>query len=285
MMRPVKTPPANLLGTLIVASLVATSLVHLGDAQGKSGEEIFMTVCKACHTGGGGRLVGPDLLGVTTRRDPAWLLKFVRSSQSLVKAGDPTAVALFDKFKIPMPDHHFSDAEIRATLAFTKKAPPGGWVATVPEVPASEAEILLGQKLFQGKERLANGGPSCISCHDVTNDAIISGGILARELTTVFGRLGGAGVRSILGAPPFPVMQKAYEGRPLEVNEVTALVGFLERVSAQQKDHMPRDTGIMLAISGLIGVVLLLGFYSLLWGHRRRGSVNQDIYDRQVKST
>jgi hypothetical protein len=80
-------------------------------------------------------------------------------------------------------------------------------------------------------------------------------------------------------------MQQAYKDHPFEENEVTAIVGFLESVSATQRNHMPRDTGIMLAISGVVGVILLLGFYSLVWGRRRRGSVNQDIYDRQVKST
>lgn len=284
-MRPVTTTPAGLLGTLFLASLTATLLLHPGEARAKSGKEIFTTSCVACHTVGGGKLVGPDLLGVTERRDADWLLKFVKSSQSLVKAGDPIAVKLLDEFKVPMPDQPLSDAEIKAVLEYTKQAAPGAAAAAGPVKKASEADILLGQELFQGDKRLENGGPSCVSCHDVTNDAIISGGVLARELTTVFGRLGGPGVRAIIGAPPFPVMQQAYKDRPLAEGEVTALVGFLESVSAKQKNHMPRDTGIMLAISGVVGVVLLLGFYSLIWGRRRRGSVNQAIYDRQVKST
>ena len=98
--------------------------------------------------------------------------------------------------------------------------------AAQPEAsgPPSNDQVLLGQGLFQGTTRLANGGPTCNSCHDVTNDAVIGGGILATELTTVFSRLGGPGVRAILGSPPFPVMQQAYVDKSLTEAEVAGLV-------------------------------------------------------------
>ncbi len=35
---------------------------------------------------------------------------------------------------------------------------------------------------------------------------------------------------------------------------------------------------------GVLGAAILLGLYSVFWNGRLRGSVNQDIYDRQVKS-
>ncbi len=283
-MRPVKTNPSRLIGTALAVALVATSLLQTEDAHAKSGKEIFTTLCAACHTVGGGKRVGPDLLGVTERRKADWLVKFVKSSQSMVNAGDPVAKALLEEFKVPMPDQNLSDTEIKAVLEYTKQKVAGAKPAA-PMKKATKEQVILGGKLFQGEVRLKNGGPSCVACHDVTNDAIISGGVLARELTTVFGRLGGGGVRAILGAPPFPVMQQAYADHPLEEGEVTALVGFLAEVSSKQKNHMPRDTGIMLAISGVVGVILLMGLYSVVWGRRRRGSVNQDIYDRQIKSS
>ena len=34
-----------------------------------NGEQLFKTNCTACHTIGGGRLVGPDLIGVTNKRN------------------------------------------------------------------------------------------------------------------------------------------------------------------------------------------------------------------------
>jgi mono/diheme cytochrome c family protein len=251
------------------------------------GEQAFTTVCIACHTIGGGRLVGPDLAGVADRRPEAWIISFVQGSQAVVASGDSTAVALFGEFNnIPMPDNPLSDDQVRAVIAYIQRTETGAAASPPAAIaPATPGQIRLGLELFQGTTRLANGGPTCNSCHDVTNDAVIGGGILARELTTVFTRLGGPGVRAILGSPPFPVMQQAYADRPLTEEEVAALVGFLEKADAEQALHQPRDYGIKLFGTGLAGAVVLLGLYSLMWGGRKRGSVNQEIYDRQASSS
>ncbi|MBM3435704.1 MAG: cytochrome c, partial [Bacteroidetes bacterium] len=50
--------------------------------------------CTACHTIGKGKLIGPDLKGVNDRHNEAWLLSFIRSSQTMIKNGDPVAVKL-----------------------------------------------------------------------------------------------------------------------------------------------------------------------------------------------
>jgi hypothetical protein len=44
--------------------------------------ELFSRQCSSCHTIGKGDLVGPDLNGVTGRRDRAWLARFIRSSRA-----------------------------------------------------------------------------------------------------------------------------------------------------------------------------------------------------------
>ncbi len=279
----------SLLATLafVGSIMVAGVLLSPDVARAKTGEEIFQSGCNACHTIGGGRLVGPDLLGVSERRSEEWLVKFVQHSQAMVEAGDPVAVALFEEHnKVAMPDQPLTKAEILAVAEYAKT--PHVAAAAQPAEPApvelTEEDIVLGQNLFQGRVRLSNGGPACNSCHDVTNDAVIGGGILAKELTTVFSRLGGPGVRAILGSPPFPVMQKAYEDDPLTESEVKALVGFLEQADRDKSLQQPRDYGMGLFASGVAGSGILLGIYSLLWRRRKRKSVNQSIYDRQVKS-
>jgi hypothetical protein len=80
-------------------------------------------------------------------------------------------------------------------------------------------------------------------------------------------------------------MQQAYVDRSLTETEVTGLVAFLQHTDAEQGLHQPRDYGIRLLGAGLGGALVLLGLYTMAWGGRKRGSVNQEIFDRQVKST
>jgi len=96
--------------------------------------------------------------------------------------------------------------------------------------------------------------------------------------------MGGTGVRAILGKAPFPVMEAAYIDKALTDKEIFALVAFLQNADEQHAYKRPMDYGIGLLISGVIGAFILFGFYSLLWLRRRKDSVNQKIYDRQVKS-
>ena len=251
-----------------------------------SGQASFEQKCAVCHTLSADRLVGPGLAGVMTRRDRAWIKRFIMQPDQMIASGDSTAAALVDEYLVVMPNLAITDGEAEALIAFLSgeegAAAPTAQPAAVQ--PATEEQILLGQDLFQGKTRFAKGGPTCNSCHEVTNDAVIGGGVLAAELTTVFSKLGGPGVRAILGSPPFPVMQRAYQDKPLTDEEVVALVGFLQRADAEQALHQPRDYGIKLFGAGVVGTLLLLGLYSLLWSGRLRGSVNQSIYDRQIKS-
>ncbi len=87
---------------LFVMLLISTTASANPIEEGKS---IFMTRCAACHNVNQ-KLTGPALAGVNERRSIDWIINFVHSSQTMVKKGDPQAVALFEQFnKIPMPDH------------------------------------------------------------------------------------------------------------------------------------------------------------------------------------
>jgi Cytochrome c. len=81
----------------------------------------FESKCLACHSIAGGDKLGPDLFGVTKRHDEAWLARWLKSPEQMVKT-DPTAKALLDKWKIPMPDQGLSDEEIKGYLAYFKWA-------------------------------------------------------------------------------------------------------------------------------------------------------------------
>ena len=149
---------------------------------------------------------------------------------------------------------------------------------------AKPDEIQRGQDLFEGKVRFANGGPSCNACHHVKSDALLGGGVLASELTLVFSRMGRQGVSAILGNTPFPVMQAAYAGKEFSQKEINALVGFLQNADKEQDRQMPKEWGWRMFSASAGGVVVLLGIFSLAGRRRKKRCVNQDIYDRQVKS-
>lgn len=278
----------------VLLLIVGSTVSYSTEADQLEGAAYFKQMCVACHTINGGILVGPDLANVHERRSDEWLQGFIKSSQTLINSGDPEAVAVFEQFnKIVMPDPPFSDDQIAAIIVYIKAAS-GGEAETAEQeqaaaltetgVGGTEEDIIMGQNLFQGKTRLANGGPSCISCHHVKNDAIIGGGILAKELTNVFSRMGAPGVRAILGSAPFPVMQQAYLNKPLTDEEIFSIISFLQQADRDHMFQQPRDYGVKLAGTGVVGLIVLLGVYSLLWHNRKKKPVNEDIFDRQVKS-
>ena len=107
--------------------------------------EANFAVCKACHTIGGGKLIGPDLKGVTERRDAAWLLSFIKNSTAMVESGDPIAVQVWEEHnKIPMPPNpQLNDDQIRDILLYIENdgVIKGGETATVEDSSATEEEV------------------------------------------------------------------------------------------------------------------------------------------------
>ena len=80
---------------------------------------LFATRCAACHTLGGGAGVGPDLAGVTSRRDPAWLAEYIARPDRVLARGDPIAKALFAEHKqVQMPNLGLTDEEVQGLIAY-----------------------------------------------------------------------------------------------------------------------------------------------------------------------
>lgn len=86
---------------------------------GHNGERLFQSKCSACHTLGQGDRVGPDLAGVTARRDRAWLARYISAPEALLAARDPTAVALFHRYKeIRMPNLKLGSSDVADLVSF-----------------------------------------------------------------------------------------------------------------------------------------------------------------------
>ena len=273
-------------GKRIVGALLAVAFCAGGAtiSLAQDGKAMFDAKCGACHTVGGGPKVGPDLKGVVARRGKEGTVAVVLDP---VKAGlkpimPNLGVALKDAQAI-VAYLEQAQGTAAATPATKEGAAPAAQAAA-PDAMAHPDEIQLGQDLFEGKVRFANGGPSCNACHDVRSDKVASGGVLAAELSLVFSRMGRQGVQSILANSPFPVMQAAYAGKEFSEKEISALVGFLQHVEKEHAQQLPRETGLRMFSAGVGGLIVLVGIFSLAGRSRKKRCVNQDIYDRQIKS-
>jgi protein SCO1/2 len=92
----------------------------------QQGEKLFATRCAACHTLGGGDRIGPDLLGVAQKRDPAWLTRWVAEPDKMLAEKDPLAMRLFEQYRgIRMPNLGLSPGQVSAVVAYMKKSGDG----------------------------------------------------------------------------------------------------------------------------------------------------------------
>ena len=87
------------------------------DPDAVKGKLSFESKCLACHSIGQGPKLGPDLLGVTARRNDQWLARWLKSPDAML-ASDPDAKAMLNQYKVPMPNQNLSDAEVREYIKY-----------------------------------------------------------------------------------------------------------------------------------------------------------------------
>lgn len=251
----------------------ASSEAPAGGGEPSPAALMFGKKCSGCHSIGEGDRAGPDLLGVTDRRDVAWLTGFIRSPGSYLDRGDPVATALLAKFNnARMPDQTLSDEELSALLAYLQDCGKrGGCKAQLGKIrPASDAtpeDAARGHALFEGRALLSRGGPPCLSCHSVRGAGPLGGGTLAKDLTFAFARLGDQGLSAALASAQFPLMKDIYGLQPLSDAEVFQLKAYLA-ASARDGSAPRRDRNFLYA--GVLGLALSLGAIGLVWTGRIR---------------
>ena len=93
------------------------------------GQDIYKKKgCAACHNIAkageephrrpGGKQAGPDLAGVTQRRDHDWLRRWLKDPPGMLET-DPTAKAMMAQAQnLKMPDPKLTDEEIEAVIAY-----------------------------------------------------------------------------------------------------------------------------------------------------------------------
>ena len=109
---------------LILVLALLTAVMSLGLVQNsiaaETGEQVFQKKCAGCHTIGGGKLVGPDLAGVTSRREEDWLFRQIQQPDTLIAEKDPIALQLLQEYNMPMVPLGLEDSEVAAVISYLK---------------------------------------------------------------------------------------------------------------------------------------------------------------------
>jgi cytochrome oxidase Cu insertion factor (SCO1/SenC/PrrC family)/cytochrome c2 len=105
-----------------VRQVRANPAMNTGMAMGtQPGQAMFKKLCVGCHTIGVGDRVGPDLRGVTDRRDRTWLTSYLRDPLGM-GARDPIARALAEKYQpVRMPNMALSEQDAADLISYLQQ--------------------------------------------------------------------------------------------------------------------------------------------------------------------
>ena len=255
---------------------------------GQSGEELFKSKCSPCHTVGGGKLLGPDLKGITEKRKPEWLLSFIKSSTKFISSGNTDALAVFNEFsKMPMPDQNLSDTEIKSILYFIGKKDATAQ-NDIPQIPVAEfiakatpENIQNGTYLFTGKVKMKNGGMTCVSCHSISDKNVENGGTFAKDLSLTYNNMKAEGIKGIILSPPFPAMTNAYQNNPLTEQEIFDLTSFIKNAGTQPSTPMYGFLDSKFLMYSILLFAVMIALVGYLWNIGKNKSTNKEILERQ----
>lgn len=247
--------------------------------------DFYRKNCFSCHTIGGKRLAGPDLMGLSQRKDREWLVRFLLDPKAMVDSGDAYAQQIVNAshgFVMPQikgMDRPRAESLLNLIDAESKLDRSNfAGKAAAAERPFTANDVARGRDIVAGSRSLANGGPACISCHTLRDLGSLGGGLLGPDLTGTYEKLGGRrNLSAWLTSPATPTMQSVYKAHVLKQDEILPLVAYLESASkAGVESH--RNTRLNFLLMGLGGSLIGLVVLDALWRKRfnavRRPLVN-----------
>jgi mono/diheme cytochrome c family protein len=230
------------------------------------GRKVYMEHCAVCHAADGGGIVGPNLT------DPFWLHGgSVRNIFWVIKYGIPyKGMISWQPILTPssIRDVSVFIMSLQGTRPLNPRTPEGERYDENKPVPfpgkqepelqraenirvktdSAGDQIHEGRELFSGVRKLQGGGPPCITCHNVTEDIVPGGALIAPDLTNVYSRLEEAKIISLMTQPKYTSMQGAYDEHPITGQEAARLVSFFRFVgttSAHQQERDERASGFL----------------------------------------
>jgi mono/diheme cytochrome c family protein len=200
----------------------------------------YLTTCAGCHSLGGLKRSGPDLLHVAEWPTDQLKVAIKRMEQMVgpLTEEDLTMLAgllqhadLLNRLKV-------EEARLQA-LFMAQMEPPNA---------------ATGERLFFGRDTLLNGGLSCVACHAVGG----RGGNLGSDLTAAFATMGELPLISAIETAGFPLMEPHYRRHPVTTQEAMHLARFLgtldpEAIQPPRAAFVPLGAGTALALlAGLV---------------------------------
>jgi len=267
---------------------VGLLLAFASTAAAQDPADYFRQNCTSCHTIGGGRLTGPDLKGITTRQDRAWLVTFIQNPKAVIDAGDPYARQLFTEaggVLMPVPpgiSPALADSLLTMIDAESAKERSQFAGTAISDRPFGPEDVAHGLAIFTGEQRLSGGGPPCLSCHSVGGVGAMGGGKLGPDLTLAYERLNGrTGTGAWLGAPATPTMRMLFRDGPLTTAEIESLLAFLEDAAKRRAEADP-VAPLTFFLLGLGGAAAGVVVFDLAWLGRFR-SVRRRMVDAATR--
>lgn len=104
---------------LLLTAFFLGAKVTLADVA--EGEKLFNANCTSCHAINE-KVVGPALKDVDKRHNEAWLIKWIKNSQAMVKAGDAEALKIYNEYNqsVMTAFPQFSDGQVKSILEYVK---------------------------------------------------------------------------------------------------------------------------------------------------------------------
>lgn len=246
----------HLLFTLVI-TLVFSQVANAQNQEvADPAAEYYFYRCAGCHTVGGGKLSGPDLIQAIK-----WNTEDLRTG---IKKMEKNVGPMTDQDIKQMIDF-LKDINVSARISRQKEKIEAGLRARLPP-PSFEK----GEQLFKGETTLSNRGPACFSCHRFVNE----GGSLGPDLTDIKSRASSIVLQSAIENSSYKIMRAIYTHHKITTEESLHLAEYLSHPERVRKQFAP--TLLLVKTLATVGFAL---FFLFLWGinQRRKGPTRKNL--------
>ncbi len=136
-----------------IASLTLTAKAQSAD----EGKALFEANCTSCHALNE-KVVGPALKNVHTKYDEAWLIKWIKNSQALVKSGDAKANAIYKEYNesVMTSFENLSDNQIKSIIAYIKQESETPSAPATASVASSATSVATDEAATESSDSMVN---------------------------------------------------------------------------------------------------------------------------------